>query len=144
MTRRPQPPLLYTDYPHSPMPRRLHFGRWHWEIRDAATGPILAEGDTRTRRGAMRQREKSRVRCVRRHHIVNISHPPLHPLTAAEVASVAFDLAAEGVPVEPVVVHGEVELCPLAELDTWQRVAALRAVIRRTDAPVHWRRAVVR
>lgn len=77
MIRRHPSPILYTGCPVSPMPRRVRFGRWRWEIRDTATGPLLAEGTTRTRAGAMRRREKARARCERKP-----TDPPAATITA--------------------------------------------------------------
>jgi hypothetical protein len=142
--RRKQPPLLYSDAPVSPMPGRRGLFSWHWQIRDASTGPVLAEGAARTRRGAMRQRKKARARCVRRRYVVNIEHPPLHPLTYEEAEAIQHDLREEGIRITLRFDPREVLVCPLADLSTWQKAAALHAVLRCTDVPVHWGRAVAR
>lgn len=63
MTR---PPIYVTAYAHSPIPRRIDLGHWHWEVRDGATGPVLTGGTTHTRWGAMRHRERARGACKRR------------------------------------------------------------------------------
>lgn len=144
MTRRKQPPLLYTDCAYRNLPRKVAVLRWAWSIRDGATGPLLAEGTARTARAAQRHLDRAYGRCVRRRHVVDIGHPPLHPLTYAEADAIERGLAAEGIRIMLRGDEREVALCPLAELDTWQKAAALHAVVRATDVPVHWGRAVAR
>lgn len=139
MTRRPQPPLPYRRQacPHR---SRLRLGRWHWWITDGETGPELAHGIARTEWGCNRRIEQALDRCCP-FQVVRIGHPPLHPLTPVEALAICDDLAAEGIQVR-LNAGREVELCPLAELDTWQRVRAVRVVQAVTDAPVRWRAVV--
>lgn len=139
------PTLYFTAYAHRAIPRRLRLGRWLWEVRDGATGPTLASGHTLTEWGAYRRRNKVAAGCQLRHHIVDISHPPLHPLAAAEVDAIAAGLAAEGVRVRAWLdADSGVHLAPLGPCETWREVRALSAFRCATDARLAWHRTVAR
>lgn len=74
-------PIYVTSVAVSPMPRRLHLGRWHWEIRDGGpNGRLLAEGHAWRKRRAIDQREKARARCKRRYAHVQ----PRQPISPAK------------------------------------------------------------
>lgn len=128
--------LYYTAF-ESPHCRRDGL-LWRWSITDGYTGPTLISGTALTEWRANVKLGRALQRCKRRQHVVDISHPPLHPLSVVEQAAVIKDLRAEGVRVY-VKRDGEtVVLCPLTELSTWERVHAMAVVKRRTDAPVRW------
>lgn len=59
------------------------------------------------------------------------------PLTDDDAAAIRDELLHAGIDVVPAVdVHGVVHLWEQTELDTPQEVAALRAVLNRSDSPV--------
>jgi hypothetical protein len=58
------------------------------------------------------------------------------PLTDDAAAAIRDELLHAGIDVVPAVVNGVVHLWEQAELDTRQEVAALRAVMDRSDSPV--------
>jgi hypothetical protein len=58
-----RPPIYYAAFPHTPMPRRIRFGRWEWQITDGMTGPVLASGTAPTRGAALRRRIHAELRC---------------------------------------------------------------------------------
>lgn len=125
-------PIYYTDWP-SQAYRMIRLGRWAWTVRDGATGPIIAAGETRTEWGAHRRMLRAVAAMERRRHIVDIARPPLHPLTPAEASALTARLGAEGIDVlieAGPVVH-VTELLPLT---TEQEVRMLYAVAAVTDA----------
>ncbi|BCJ45359.1 hypothetical protein GCM10010168_86280 [Actinoplanes ianthinogenes] len=119
--------------------RRIRPGRWAWWITDGPTGPVAAEGTTRTERGALRQLDRalSRVQLAVGDHVCR--RPILHPLDVFEAAKLTARLEADGVPVTvQVPVDGQVVLFPALELTTAQEAHTYRLVARETDAPVRW------
>src|SRR6478736_2262016 len=56
-------PIYFAAFPHTPMPRRVRPGCWHWQITDGMTGPTLAEGTALTERAALRRRIHAELRC---------------------------------------------------------------------------------
>lgn len=58
-----RPPIYYTAFAHTPMPRRIRLGRWSWQITDGMTGPVLATGTAPTERAALRRRIHTELRC---------------------------------------------------------------------------------
>lgn len=79
-----KPPIYYTAFAHTPMPRRIRLGRWSWQITDGMTGPVIATGTAPTERAALRRRIHTELRC----------RPEQERLDA-----ICRDLLAEGLPV---------------------------------------------
>lgn len=129
-------PLTYT-YQACPHRARWRLGLWYWSVTDGPTGPVLEGGKARTEWGCNRKLERTLARC-RPFQVVRIAHPPLHPLTDDEAKQIRQDLADEGIRIILRFSLRDVEVVPVGQLTTWQQAAALHAVCRRTDVPVHW------
>lgn len=138
MTRRLQPPLLYTDCAYRNLPRKVAVFRWAWSIRDGATGPLLAEGTARTERAAQRHLDRAYGRCVRRQGFVITDR-----LVNAVLDRFREELAEAGaVQLEHLAERAEGRYSTAIGARMRALVDAERA--RRADVPVHWGRAVAR
>jgi hypothetical protein len=127
--------LTYTRFP-SPQSRRIHLGRWVWAITDGLTGPAIISGRAISEWGALRKIERAVGRCEQR-----VDCDARHPLTRSEALQICACLAVEGIRIT-IKLSEAVDVYAVGPVDTRQEVAALGAVLARTDAPVRWHAGV--
>lgn len=105
---------------------RLRPFRWAWEVTDGHTGPVLATGTTRTRRGAQIAAAFAAAAC--------------EPALSLRLEWAADRLRREGLPVQVAVdEQGRVCVRPLCPCSTRDEVRVLRVFLALTSA-VRWER----